>query len=134
MRLFETRAHLEPVARQCAGHDRDDAAGIDNHRVPGQRAGRLDRHHPRGIDPEVAGLHARSVTEKKAPTQTGALFGNLRPAEKKPPTQTGAFFGNLRPAEKKPPLKRELFSATFDRPKKSPAEAGPFSRSEVVIS
>jgi hypothetical protein len=84
--------------------------------VPGQRAGRLDRHHPRGIDPEVAGLHARSVTEKKAPTQTGA------------------FFGNLRPAEKKPPLKRELFSATFDRPKKSPAEAGPFSRSEVVIS
>jgi len=38
------------------GHDRENPAVVDDERVAGEHAGRLDGHDPRGVDAEVDGL------------------------------------------------------------------------------
>ena len=57
-------------------------------RVVAQRSRRLDGHDPAGVDAQIGGLHAVSVTrnrrcgQKKAPRERGALFGAVSRAQR----------------------------------------------------
>ena len=79
-RQRDVLARREFAIRVGRRDERDDAPGVDEQRVIRQRAGGLDRHDPAGVEAEVAGPHAASVTRKregrkKAPRARGFFRG-----------------------------------------------------------